>query len=43
MSDEKLRRNCWRCNEKLNKDNRNYDDPNLCEYCGHVWEKMSNE
>ncbi len=43
MSDKKLTGNCCRCNEELNKDNRCYDNPNLCEYCGHVWGKMSNE
>lgn len=40
---EKLHRNCCLCNKELNKDNRCYDNTNLCKHCVQAWEKMSNE
>lgn len=39
----KLPRKCSRCGEKLNKDNRDYEYGDSCDYCAHVWHKLMNE
>ena len=39
----KLPRKCSRCGEKLNKDNRDYEYEDSCDYCAHVMHKVMNE